>query len=95
LALTLRIESLPDVAEYQAANDSRGIHIKVVPRGGAKRERLRAALVNSIRAEIEVLGAVAPPIEIAFVDGLERQRKRMGKIELVGATRTTTVSPRS
>jgi phenylacetate-coenzyme A ligase PaaK-like adenylate-forming protein len=84
MALTLRIEALPGVAEYQAAHDPGGIHLTVVPRPDANRDRLRAALDKDIRTAIEALGAMAPPVDVVFVERLERPRQRMGKIKLVG-----------
>lgn len=84
MVLTLRIEALPGVAEYQAAHDPGSIRLKVVPRPDADRDRLRAALEKDIRTAIEALGATAPPVDVVFVERLERPRHRMGKIKLVG-----------
>jgi phenylacetate-coenzyme A ligase PaaK-like adenylate-forming protein len=84
MVLTLRIEAQPDVTEYQAAHDSEGIHLKVVPRARADCDKLRAALVQDIRSALEALGAIPPPIDVAFVERLEREPRRMGKIRLVG-----------
>jgi phenylacetate-coenzyme A ligase PaaK-like adenylate-forming protein len=89
MVLTLRIEAQPDVTEYRAAHDSAGIHIEVVPRAGADRDSLRAALANDLRSAIETLGAIPPPVDVAFVERLERARQRMGKIRLVGTSGQT------
>ena len=86
MAMTLRIEALPGVSEYQAAHDPSGIHLKIVPRPEANRDELRAALADGITTAIEALGAVSPPVDITFVDTVERQRQRMGKIKLIGAS---------
>jgi phenylacetate-coenzyme A ligase PaaK-like adenylate-forming protein len=84
MALTLSIEALPGVAEYQAAHDRDVIKVTVVPRPEADRDRLHEALQKSIRTTIETLGAAAPPIDVVFVERLERPRQRMGKIKLIG-----------
>ena len=86
MAITLRIEAVPEVAEYQAVHDDDGIHINVVPRLGTDRVQLRNALERGLRTGIEELGAVPPRIEIVFEKDVERQRERMGKIKLVGAS---------
>jgi phenylacetate-CoA ligase len=85
MVLTLRIEAQAGVAEYQAAYEGGAIHLKVVPRPDADRGNLRHALVTEIGAGLRTLGAVPPPIDVAFVEALERPRQRMGKIRLVDA----------
>lgn len=86
MVLTLRIEAQAGVAEYQAVHDLGGIHLKVVPRADTDGERLRAVLVKEIETAIAALGAMPPPIDVAFVEALERPRQRMGKIKLVGSS---------
>ncbi len=86
MALTLRIEALAGVAEYQAAHDPAGIHLKVVPQSDADRDRLRGTLEKDIRTAIEAYGAMPPAIDVVFVEKLERPRQRMGKIKLIGAS---------
>jgi phenylacetate-coenzyme A ligase PaaK-like adenylate-forming protein len=86
MAMTLRIEALPGVSEYQAAHGPSGIHLKIVPRPGANRDELRAALADGITTAIEALGAVSPPVDVMFVDTVDRQQQRMGKIKLIGAS---------
>lgn len=86
MALTLRVEAHAEIAEYQAAHDSNGIRIAIVPRGEIDRDKLRADLVRDLQEAILALGAAPPPIDVSFVQGLERQRQRMGKIKLVASS---------
>ncbi len=89
MVLSMRIEAVTAVAEYQVRHGPEGISLTVVPRSGADRDRLRTDILNVIRAALEALGVVPPPVDLVFVDRLGRERRRMGKIKLVGASGKT------
>jgi phenylacetate-coenzyme A ligase PaaK-like adenylate-forming protein len=87
LAIAMRIDALPEIAEYQVHYSATGINLCVVPRPGAEPGKLRDTLVTALRTAVEAQGAVLPPIEVVLRKGLLRSRSRMGKIKLVGTAR--------
>jgi putative adenylate-forming enzyme len=85
LALSMRIEAYPEVAEYQAHHSPESISLQIVARPGADRDRLRRLLTAELGEALAKLGAVAPPVDVTFVEALRRREERMGKIKLIAA----------
>ena len=83
MAITVLLDSIDEVAEYQFVHGEPEFRLRIVPRSGATREDLQAALRREVTSRIEELGAVPPPISVEFVDHLERTSERMGKVKLV------------
>ncbi|MEE8392669.1 MAG: hypothetical protein V3S14_17970 [Anaerolineae bacterium] len=79
------IEAFPEVAEFRTVHQPDLIRLSIVPIDGADVGELEASLTDSLRTGLNSLGAVAPTIVIEFIDELERQPAKMGKIKLVGA----------
>lgn len=79
------IEAFPEVAEFRTVHQPDLVRLSIVPTDGADVGDLEVNLTDSLRSGLNSLGAMAPAIAIEFVDELERQRTRMGKIKLVGA----------
>ena len=79
------IEAFPEVVEFRTVHQPDLIRLSIVPKDGTNLGELEANLTDRLRTGLNSLGAVAPAIAIEFIDELERQPAKMGKIKLVGA----------
>ncbi|MGE0418077.1 MAG: phenylacetate--CoA ligase family protein [Acetobacteraceae bacterium] len=87
MVITLAIEGFGTAREYSAEHCADRISMRLVVPDATQRAQIERALPDRLRAEIEAHGAVAPRIELTFVDALERSAQRMGKISLVTHSR--------
>lgn len=85
LVFEMCIEAFPEVAEFRTVHRPDLIRVSIVPKEGSDCAALQTGLTDRLHSSLAALGAVVPAIEIAFVNALERQRTKMGKIKLVGA----------
>ena len=84
LALEMGVEGAGGVAEYAVAHAAEGIQVTVVPGAGEDAGALRERVAAGVARVIREAGAVPPPVEVRFVEALERRREKMGKVKLVG-----------
>ena len=89
LSVGMCIEAFQEVAEYTVSHSPKLISVTIVPREEADQAALRQALSGSLTGMIEKAGANPPAIEIVFTGQLQRDRKKMGKLRLVGAAKNT------
>jgi phenylacetate-coenzyme A ligase PaaK-like adenylate-forming protein len=74
--------ALPQVRQYQLVHDAAGIRARIVLRDDAPADlalRIRAQLAEAI----EAAGAVAPPVRVETVAGIEREPGIAAKLRLV------------
>ena len=74
---------LSEVREYQVIHKRDGIHISLALRGKAQREETGFRLKDRLKRKLESLLIKCPEIHIEFVDGIERDSQKMGKVKLV------------
>ncbi len=74
-----------DAAEYQYNVEGNRMNLRVVPRRGADRARLEAALRTSLSDALNVQGVGEIEIAISFHDAFVRTGATMGKLKLTGA----------
>lgn len=79
------IEAFSEITEFRIVHNPDLVDIRIVAKDGTDLGKLEAGLTDRLRSGLESLGATAPAIAVAFVETLERQRRRMGKIKRVGA----------
>lgn len=80
-----RIIEHADVVEYQYLFDGTALRFSVVAREGCDRDRLDAALRQTLRAMLADRGAIGVRVDVAFVDHMLRSGETMGKLKLTGA----------
>jgi phenylacetate-CoA ligase len=72
-----------DIMEYQIIHRDDGIHFRFVPSEKSRREETGLIFKDRMRKELETLQVKCPKIHIEFVDHIERDPQKMGKIKLV------------
>src|SRR5262245_29471716 len=76
--------SRPVVRQYQVVHDRGGLHVRVVLRADAPLttvDDIRAAFL----AELESVGAIAPPVEVTAVPSIDREGGDAAKFKLIKA----------
>jgi phenylacetate-coenzyme A ligase PaaK-like adenylate-forming protein len=87
MVISLAVEGCAGVREYTAEHDDGGIRLQLVVPDAADRARIEVELPRQLRIDIERHGAIAPPMAVNFIDAIERNSGRMGKISVVGRRR--------
>jgi phenylacetate-CoA ligase len=77
------IEALHEIKQYQVVHEEDGIHISLILREGASEEKVAGKLRENLRGDLESLGAKCPDIHIHFVERIERDPQKMGKLKLI------------
>ncbi len=77
------MSALSEVREYQVIHKRNGIHISLALRGDARQEKTGFRLKDRLKRKLESLLIKCPEIHIEFVDGIERDSQKMGKVKLV------------
>jgi putative adenylate-forming enzyme len=72
-----------DIMEYQIIHQDDGLHFRFVMSERLRREETGLLFKNRMRQELEVFQVKCPNIHIEFVDHIERDPRKMGKIKLV------------
>lgn len=72
-----------DVRQYQVIHRREGITLRIVPARQAAREALERHLNETISRELSSAGADPPPVNVEFVEKIERETERMSKLKLV------------
>lgn len=74
---------LQEIRQYKVVHGEDGVRISAVLRQGASGEEAADKIKELLRERIESLGARCPDILVQFVDGIERDPRKMGKLKLV------------
>lgn len=77
------MEALHEIKQYQVVHEEDGIHISLILREGASEEKVAGKLRENLRGDLESLGAKCPDIHIHFVERIERDSQKMGKLKLI------------
>lgn len=77
------LQELKEVREYQVIQRQDGLHVRVVVQEGASREAAAAAVREALLNMFAHAEVRAPAIHVHFVDWIERDPARMGKVKLV------------
>ncbi len=77
------LQALKQVREYQVVYDRGGLQVSIVLRDRALREEAEPLIRKAIEASLRSLHARLPEIHLLFVDWIERDPEKMGKIKLV------------
>lgn len=72
-----------EIIEYQIIHRNDGIHFRFVLSEKSRREETSLRFKDRIRQELEMFQIKCPNIHIEFVDHIERDPQKMGKIKLV------------
>ncbi|MBN2514558.1 MAG: phenylacetate--CoA ligase family protein [Deltaproteobacteria bacterium] len=72
-----------DIIEYQIIHRDDGLHFRFVLSERSKREETGLLFKNRMRQELEMFQVICPNIHIKFIDHIERDPQKMGKIKLV------------
>jgi phenylacetate-CoA ligase len=72
-----------DIIEYQIIHRNDGIHFRFVMSEKSGREETSLRFKDRMRRELEMFQVTCPNIHIEFVDHIERDPQKMGKIKLV------------
>ena len=72
-----------DIMEYQIIYRDDGLHFRFVLWEKSRREETCLKFRDKLRNELETLQVKCPPIHIKFVNHIERDPRKMGKIKLV------------
>jgi phenylacetate-coenzyme A ligase PaaK-like adenylate-forming protein len=71
------------IREYQVVYEDSVLHVYLVMHGSQEKEAFARHIENGLKRQLESLGAKCPPIQIHFVERLQRDPKQMGKLKLV------------
>lgn len=71
------------IREYQVVYEDSVLHFYLVMHSSEEKEASARQIENKLRRQMESLGAKCPPIQIHFVERLQRDPKQMGKLKLV------------
>ena len=71
------------IREYQVVYEDGGLHVYLVVSGTEDKQVFARDVENKLRTQLQSLGAKCPPIQIHFVERLQRDPKQMGKLKLV------------
>jgi phenylacetate-coenzyme A ligase PaaK-like adenylate-forming protein len=74
---------LQEIKQYQVVHEEDRIYISAVLRQGASGEEAASKIKDQLRGNVESLGAKCPDIHVQFVDRIERDPGKMGKLKLV------------
>jgi len=77
------IGALPEIKEYNVAQEDQRITLMIVLRTGASKEEVACTLKRNLRSSFESLGAVCPDIQPIFVNRIDREPGAMGKLKLI------------
>jgi putative adenylate-forming enzyme len=75
--------SVPEIRQYQVVCEPDGIHLNLVLPDVNLQEKAAATLREKLRRSLESLGAVCPDIHVRFIDTIERDPQKMGKLKLI------------
>jgi phenylacetate-coenzyme A ligase PaaK-like adenylate-forming protein len=71
------------IREYQVVYENGDLHTFLVVSGTQDKQAFASHVENKLRTQLQSLGAKCPPIQIHFVERLQRDPKQMGKLKLV------------
>ena len=72
-----------EVRRYQFIQEEDGIHVRLVLKEGASGEQLENKLKDELKDSLKSVGADPPPIYVHFVDKIEQDLEKMGKLKLI------------
>ncbi len=61
------------------------IYLSIILRKGASGEKVSSMLKERLKKELESLGAICPDIQLQFVDVIERDSQKMGKLKIINS----------
>lgn len=77
------LQEIKEIREYQVVQDREGLHVRVVLHEGAGQEDAAALVRDKLLGRLRLLHVTMPEVRVHFVDRIERDPARMGKIKLV------------
>lgn len=78
------IAAIADIKQYQIIHEMDGIHITLALRNdAAATDQLAQTLKDKLSDRLLSLGVICPELHIKFVDELERDQEKMGKLRLI------------
>ena len=77
------VAEITEIKQYQIVQESDGLHLTISLRDRTLADAVRDKLKDKFSRKLTSLGAVCPALHVKFVENIERDELKMGKLRLI------------